>query len=759
MAFQINLTFPKQVVHHRKILMQVSLSACRHLCDNSSTKRDTLQKIRNIGILAHIDAGKTTTTERMLYFSGKISSMGEVHHGTTVTDYMEQERNRGITITSASVSLSWRDHQINLIDTPGHIDFTMEVENALNVLDGGVVILDSSAGVEAQTLTVWRQADKKSIPRIVYANKMDRLDASLPLCVDTLNKKLGVEVFVVQLPIRDQKNKFLGIVDLLHLKKYLWIEDSKGIEHLHDLPLEESSDGVLWENAVQSRESLIDTLSNFDDNLAEEIIANDSLANIPASVLSRALRKATIKCEGVPLLCGSSYKNKGIQPLMDAVVRYLPSPVERSNRIFQESFADDLCAHAFKVLHHNHLGPLVFLRLYSGRIIRKDKVFNLRLQVPEKCGNVMVATADDFEEVPSVGAGNIAVISGLNETRAGDLVSHSLNTAQKAYKRLAQIKNISENDAQNLLSVGAAVPDAVFFRSIEAPSQSQQVALEKALEKLKREDPSLSVTFNEETSQIVVGGMGELHLDIIKERLMTDYKLDILLGPIQIAYREALQCREEETIQIKETIGSSNQLVELSLIIEPKLDKKTDILTIYSPDPNVQQKLDSIKSNVKIMQAIRTGVKEGLKYGPKLHCPLMSTSVQIQDIVIGKKTSPPMIASATTQCIRKALENADTVLMEPIMFVEVVLNEENQSSVSGDLSRRRADILSVADRHVNRVIQARVPLAEMLGYAKHLRSLTSGTASFSMEFLEYQSLPNELEMKVIEKETGLSYIS
>ncbi|KAE8750087.1 hypothetical protein FOCC_FOCC003211 [Frankliniella occidentalis] len=753
MASQISFTFCK-VLHYRRHFRNLMAPTYRQSCREASSKHEVLQRIRNIGILAHIDAGKTTTTERMLYFSGKISSMGEVHHGTTVTDYMEQERNRGITITSASVSFPWRDHQINLIDTPGHIDFTMEVENALNVTDGCVVILDSSAGVEAQTQTVWRQADKKTIPRIVYANKMDRLDASMPLCVDTLRKKLGVEIFAVQLPIKDKKEKFLGVVDLLHLKKHLWIEDSGGIEQLHELPLEESSDGKLWESAVKSREDLIDTLSSIDDSLAEEIIANDSLSSISASALSSALRKATILCKGVPLLCGSSYKNKGIQPLMDAVVRYLPSPLERSNKIFQEAFNDDLCAHAFKVIHHNQFGPLVFLRLYSGEIIKKDKVFNLRLQIPEKCVNVMVATADDFEQVASVSAGNIAV-----ETRAGDLVTYSQSTAQKAYKRLAIIKGVTENDAQNQLGVGAVVPDPVFFCSVEAPSQSQQVALDKALGKLAREDPSLTVTFNEETSQIILGGMGELHLDIIKERLLTEYKLDILLGPIQIAYREALQCPEEETITIQETIGSSKQLVEINLIIEPKLDNRKDILRMSSPDSDIQQKLDRIKANIKIMQAIKTGVKEGLKYGPKLHCPLMATAVLIQDIKFGKGTSPPMIASATTQCLRKALENADTVLMEPIMYVEVVLNEEHQSDVSADLSRRRADILNVADRHINRVIQARVPLAEMLGYATHLRYLTSGTASFSMEFQEYQVLPDELELKVIEKETGLSYLS
>lgn len=750
MASKINLSLCKG-----SRSLQLLEIVCHRPCHRHVSSSSDLQKIRNIGILAHIDAGKTTTTERMLYFSGKINCMGEVHHGNTVTDYMEQERNRGITITSASVSFPWKDHQINLVDTPGHIDFTMEVENALNIIDGCVVILDSSAGVEAQTQTVWRQADKKKIPRIVYANKMDRPDASVPLCVETLHKKLDTEVFVTQLPIVGTKQEFLGVVDLLHLNKLLWQEGSKGVEQQNVIPLDESSDGMLWEDAMRCREDLIDKLSGFDDQLADIIIANETLNKVSAATLAAALRRATILCKGVPLLCGSSYKNKGVQPLMDAVVRYLPSPVERSNKIFLQGFKDNLCAHAFKVVHHGHLGPVVFLRLYTGEISKKEKIFNVRLQMPEKCTNVMVATANDFEEVPTVTAGNIAVVSGLIETRAGDLITSSGSSTQKACKDIAKIKGITEEEARTLLGVGIVPPESVFFCSIEAPSQSQQVALEKALDRLQREDPSLSVSFNEETSQVILGGMGELHLDIIKERLLTEYKLDILLGPIQIAYREALNSPVEEKIRIQESIGSSHQLVELDMVIEPRTNKsKKEILQIYSEDREIQQKLERLIGNKKIYQALRNGVTEGLRYGPKLHCPLMAASVTIRDITCGKGTSPPMISSAATQCVRKALEKADTLLMEPIMYVEVVLNDEHQPLISADLARRRGDLLGVGDRHNHRVMQARVPLAEMLGYAKELRSLTSGTATFSMEFQEYQALSDDQVALVIEKETG-----
>ncbi|XP_076659748.1 mitochondrial ribosome recycling factor 2 [Halictus rubicundus] len=707
-------------------------------------------KIRNIGILAHIDAGKTTTTERMLFYSGLIKSMGEVHHGNTVTDYMDQERERGITITSAAVTYEWKNHRINLIDTPGHIDFTMEVEQTLRVLDGAVVILDGSAGVEAQTLTVYRQADKYNIPRIIYVNKMDRLDANFDASIKSIESKLQVEALPTQFPIKEQ-GLLKGIVDVITLEKMVFTKDDKGMKFTR-LKLCDGEDKSLLEMAVEKRRHLTDKLSNIDDKLADVIIEQESLDTIAPQLLIDSLYRATINMKGVPVLLGSSYKNIGVQPLMDSILLYLPPPDKNKYLKYYRSFDKNLSARAFKVVYDKQRGPVTFFRIYTGAMEKNTKVYNIQKEVSEQVTKLYIACADDYEEVSNINNGNIAAVAGLKSTTTGDLVTTNASAANKAKTKLASQKNIELEDVETFFTSNSRILEPVFFCSIEAPSLSSQAALESALQQLEREDSSLRVTHDSETGQTVLAGMGELHLEIIKERIRSEFKIDADLGPLQIAYRETITDSVKDTFSSEYTIGKSKHSVTVTISLIPNYQGTELLLLDRSPDCIAN--IDAIP--MKMMKAVKAGVKSVLLHGPKLSYPVVNMGIKLHWLEYKPGTSSTIITAAVAQCIRKLMQSSTILLLEPIMQLEIVVNEEYSSGVMADLPKRRAEIQDIDVRGQNKVIRCLAPLAELLGYSTTLRILSSGHATFSLEFDHYEQLDPINEAEAIKRITGFN---
>ncbi|CAK9809277.1 Ribosome-releasing factor 2, mitochondrial [Anthophora plagiata] len=707
-----------------------------------------IAKIRNIGILAHIDAGKTTTTERMLYYSGLIRHMGEVHHGNTVTDYMDQERQRGITITSAAVTFPWKNHRINLIDTPGHIDFTMEVEQTLRVLDGAIVILDGSAGVEAQTLTVCRQADKYDIPRIIYVNKMDRQDANFDMCLKSIQSKLNIEVFPTQFPIKE-KGVLEGIVDVITLEKFIFDKKNMGMKFTR-LKLSENEDENLWETANEKRRNLTDKLSSIDDKLAEIIIEQESLDTVTPQMLLNSLYRATIQRKGVPVLLGSSYKNIGVQPLMDSILLYLPSPNDSRYSSLYNCFSKNVCARAFKVVHDKQKGPLTFFRLYSGNLEKGTKLYNIRKEEKEMIGKLYIAYADEYQEVPSITRGNIAAVAGLKYTMAGDLITSNATAMKNAMNKLKDQVNVKSEDMEKIFDRNTKTLEPVFFCSIEAPSLSTQSALEKALQQLEREDPSLRVTQNEETGQIVLAGMGELHLEIIKERIRSEYKVEADLGPLQISYRETITEPIKDTFSADYKIGNTSQKVTIIMSLIPNYQGSEILLLDKSPECNAN--IDAIPS--KVMKAMKTSVRLALLHGPKLSYPVVNMGVKLHWLECALSITPSLISAATSQCIRQLMRNTGVILMEPIMRLEIVTPSDHSSIILKDLTKRRAEIKDVDIRGPNKVIQCVAPLAELLGYSKEIRIISSGLATFTLEFDHYELMDSVSEAEAIKQITG-----
>ncbi|CAH2094893.1 unnamed protein product [Euphydryas editha] len=755
--------------YYRKLLRNVQT---RRYCSAEERKEKVKNnKIRNIGILAHIDAGKTTTTERMLFYSGTIRSMGEVHHGNTVTDYMEQERQRGITITSAAVSFPWQGYQINLIDTPGHIDFTMEVEQSLAVLDGAVVVLDGSAGVEAQTLTVWRQADNYKVPRILYLNKMDRSDADVTACVRSIEDKLQVTPLMLHWPVQHE-GKLIGLIDLVSLEEIIWTQ-GRG-QNFSRRKLTEKSDGKVWEISLNQHRKVIDTLSSVDDELAEMIIQEESLDNLDIKDIARAIRRSTIAMKAFPVLCGSSYKNIGVQTLMDSVVSYLPSPFD--GNVIYKSFDTDLSARVFKVQHDDQRGVLTFLRLYSGEINKGQKIYNLARDQSEQTGLLYVALADEYQTVEKVTAGNIAVVSALKATMSGDLITSTNAAANRAKERLvSMLKDPSVKEdlilpnarlrlqamdadptpaevAEVLLGIGNTVPEPVFLCSIEPPSAALQPALEVALAELAREDPSLRVTADDDTGQIVLAGMGELHLEIIKERIIREYKIDAELGPPQISYKETLVGTAQETLVVDRKIGNAKQQVKVTMSAKHLKGVTADKVLKFDKSPESAANLSH--AHPRHLQAVRRGLAAALLRGPRLACPLVDVQVTLHWLEVSRGSADSTVAAAVAQCLRKVFSQAESVLLEPLMSLELVVPESHSARLLADLARRRADVQDIHLRHGTKVIRCLAPLSELLGYSTTVRSLSSGLATFSMEFHCNRQMSPRDEEKAIRSVTG-----
>ncbi|XP_028318273.1 ribosome-releasing factor 2, mitochondrial isoform X1 [Gouania willdenowi] len=714
-----------------------------------------ISKIRNIGIMAHIDAGKTTTTERMLYYSGYTRALGDVDDGDTVTDFMAQERERGITIQSAAVTFDWRSHRINLIDTPGHVDFTLEVERALRVLDGAVAVFDASAGVEAQTVTVWRQAEKHHIPCICFLNKMDKPTANLSFSIESIRHKLKANPVLLQIPVSSGRS-FTGVVDLLTNQKLTWgskstRDDGRAFE---SKALDGSDDADLLHAVREGRTALIEQVADLDDEFADLLLTDfsDNFDAVPSIKLQEAVRRVTLARKGVPVLCGSSLRNKGVQPLLDAITAFLPSPQERHHHLVR-CYKEDLCALAFKVVHDKQRGPLVFLRIYSGTLKPQSSILNLSRNNTERISRLMVPFADQYVETSSLSAGNIALTVGLKQTVTGDTIVSSKASAAAAARRAHGDDDgggVKGKNADVVLS-GVEVPDPVFFCTIEPPTMAKQADLENALKCLQREDPSLKVRADPDSGQTILCGMGELHIEIIHDRIRREYNIDTHLGPLQVAYRETILQHGSATDTLDRSIGERRHVVTVELTVTP-LDSQSEVA---SCELTLADDLED-KLSADVRAAVHNGVHSSYLQGPLLGYPVQGVSTFIHSVVTESGTSSAMVSACVSRCMQKALRTAGGKLLEPVMSLEVTVGEEDLGSVLGDLAQRRGTVQDIQSRHDDdKVLVATVPLAEMKGYSTVLRTLTSGTATFSLELDTYQAMSPQEQSVLLKKMSGV----
>uniref|UniRef100_A0A5F5PSI1 Ribosome-releasing factor 2, mitochondrial n=1 Tax=Equus caballus TaxID=9796 RepID=A0A5F5PSI1_HORSE len=662
-------------------------------------------KIRNIGIMAHIDAGKTTTTERILYYSGYTRSLGDVDDGDTVTDFMAQERERGITIQSAAVTFDWKGYRLNLIDTPGHVDFTVEVERCLRVLDGAVAVFDASAGVEAQTLTVWRQADKHKIPRICFLNKMDKTGASFNYAVESIREKLNAKPLVLQLPIGEAKT-FKGVVDVVSKEKLLWNANSDDGKDFERKPLLEMSDPELLKKTTEARNALIEQVADLDDEFADLVLGefSENFDLLPAEKLQTAIHRVTLAQTAVPVLCGSALRNKGVQPLLDAITMYLPSPEERNYEFL------------------------------------------------ERISRLLLPFADQHIEIPSLTAGNIALTVGLKHTATGDTIVSSKSSALAAARRAereGEKKHRRNSEAERLLLAGVEIPEPVFFCTIEPPSMAKQPDLDHALKCLHREDPSLKVRLDPDTGQTVLCGMGELHIEIIHDRIKREYGLETYLGPLQVAYRETILNSVRATDTLDRTLGDKRHLVTVEL--EAKPIETASVRPVIEYADSVSE--DLLKAS---QEAIENGIHSVCLQGPLLGSPIQDVAITLHSLMIHPGTSTTMISACVSRCLQKALKKADKQVLEPLMGLEVTVTKDYLSPVLADLAQRRGNIQEIQTRQNNKVVIGFVPLAEIMGYSTVLRTLTSGSATFALELANYQAMNPQDQSTLLSQRRGFT---
>jgi elongation factor G len=688
-----------------------------------------LARTRNIGIMAHIDAGKTTTTERILYYTGKNYKMGEVHEGAATMDWMIQEQERGITITSAATTCKWKDSWINIIDTPGHVDFTVEVERSLRVLDGAVAVFDAVAGVEPQTETVWRQADKYRVPRICFINKMDRVGADYFRAVDMIRDRLDATVAVVQIPIGVEAG-FRGVVDLIGMKALVWEDEKDKGESwsVQEIPAELAEEAATWHSR------LIDALSNFDDAMTEKFLGDEE---ITADDLRRALRQATIANHIVPVLCGSAFKNKGVQPMLDAVVDFLPSPVDIPPTKGMdikgiedlERKADDsepFSALAFKIMSAPAIGKLTYIRVYSGKLAKGSAILNSTKDRKERAGRILQMHANHREDKDAAFAGDIVALVGLKGTTTGD--------------------TLCDPNAPIVLE-SLEFPEPVIHVAVEPKTKNDQDKLSRALQSLSEEDPTFQVHSDEETGQTVIGGMGELHLEVLIDRMLREFRVDANVGKPQVAYRETIKnaVKKIEERYIRQT-GGRGQYGHVVIDLEPTgpgggyefIDKITGGVIPKEYIPSV---------DAGIQDAMTSGVLAGY---PVVDLRVTLTYGSYHDV----DSSEMAFKIAGSMCFKKAARLAQPVLLEPIMAVEVVTPDDYMGDVIGDLSSRRGKVEGVEQRGNSQVIRAQVPLAEMFGYATDLRSRTQGRATYTMQFCVYQDVPESVSREIVARVRG-----
>ncbi|MFI5010155.1 MAG: elongation factor G [Solirubrobacterales bacterium] len=693
-------------------------------------RKFSLQNTRNIGIMAHIDAGKTTTTERILYYTGRTYKIGEVHDGAATMDWMEQEQERGITITSAATTAEWKDHRINIIDTPGHVDFTVEVERSLRVLDGAIALFDSVAGVEPQSETVWRQADKYRVPRIAYINKMDRIGADFERGVQTMIDRLGAHPVPIQLPI-GAEGDFLGIVDLVAMKAIVYKDDLGKEQDVVEIPEH------LAEAAAAAREHLLEEVSHYDDGLLELLLEE---AEIPEERLKQAIRKASLASSMTPVLCGSSFKNKGVQPLLDAVIDYLPSPLdvppvagtelvkgsEEEREVTRK--ADDsepFAALAFKIMADPYVGKLTFFRVYSGHLEAGARILNVGSGRTERIGRILMMHANEREEVSEVYAGDIAAAVGIKQVVTGDTLA--------APDAPIHLENI-------------VFPEPVIKVAVEPKTKFDQEKMSVALGRLAEEDPTFQVRTNEETGQTEISGMGELHLEVLVDRMKREFGVEANVGRPQVSYRETVRgtAHKIEGTFVRQT-GGSGQYGVVYIDLEPAPGEGFEFVN----------KIKGGAVPSEYIPAVQKGVEEALENGVKAGYPMVDMKVTLID---GKyhdvDSSEIAFKVAGSIAFKEAARRAKPVLLEPIFAVEVVVPEDFLGEVIGDLSRRRGRIEGQERRGNALVVTGRVPLSEMFGYATDLRSNTQGRATYTMQFESYEEVPPNIAEKIIEARTG-----
>ncbi len=687
-------------------------------------KKYPLEKYRNIGIMAHIDAGKTTTTERILYYTGKSHKIGEVHDGAATMDWMEQEQERGITITSAATTCFWRDNRINIIDTPGHVDFTIEVERSLKVLDGAVAVFDGVAGVEPQSETVWRQADKYKVPRICFVNKLDRTGADFFRCVEMIKDRLGSKPLVIQLPVGAESN-LKGVVDLIKMKAIIWKDEKLGAEfELLDIP-EDLKDSV-----KKYRQELIETAVEQDEKLMEEYLNGKEISE---SDLIKCIRKGCLSFSFVPVLTGSAFKNKGVQPLLDAVIDFLPSPKdlksiegtklgsdEKVEMKFEEK--EPFSALAFKVANDPFVGSLTFIRIYSGTLKAGTSIYNSSKEKSERVGRMLLMHANSREDIKEASAGDIVALAGLKYTITG----HTL----------------CDEDTPVLLEP-MEFPDPVIEIAVEPKTKADQEKMGEALGRLAKEDPSFRVTSDEESGQTIIKGMGELHLDIIVDRMKREFKVEANIGAPQVAYRETILASAEMDYTHKKQSGGAGQFARVKLNVEP-LDP--------GKGREVENKIKGGAIPKEFIPGVEKGIESVAETGILAGFPIIDYKVTILDGLHHDVDSSVLafeIASRT--CFREACQRATLKLLEPIMKVEVVTPEDFMGDVIGDLNSRRGQVGATEPRGNATVISATVPLANMFGYINNLRSSTQGRAQYTMQFSHYDKVPQNVQDEVTKK--------
>jgi elongation factor G len=693
-------------------------------------RKYTLENTRNIGIMAHIDAGKTTTTERILYYTGRTYKIGEVHEGAAVMDWMEQEQERGITITSAATTAEWKGHRINIIDTPGHVDFTVEVERSLRVLDGAIALFDSVAGVEPQSETVWRQADKYHVPRIAYINKMDRIGADFDRGVQTMIDRLGAHPVPIQLPI-GAEGEFQGIVDLVKMKAIVYKDDLGTEQEEIEIPSE------LAEAAAAAREHLLEEVSHYDDTLLELILEE---GEIPQDALKAAIRSATLSSKLTPVLCGSSFKNKGVQPLLDAVIDYLPSPLdvppvvgtelikgeeEERQVVRKAEDSEPFAALAFKIAADPYVGKLTYFRVYSGKLEAGSRVLNVNSGRTERIGRILMMHANDREEVAEVHAGDIAAAVGIKQVITGDTLA-----APDAPVHLEKI----------------VFPEPVIKVAVEPKTKADQEKMSTALGRLAEEDPTFKVVTNEETGQTEISGMGELHLEVLVDRMKREFGVEANVGRPQVSYRETVRASVEkiEGKFVRQT-GGSGQFGVVFIDLEPAPGEGFEFVN----------KIKGGNVPSEYIPAVKQGIEEALENGVKAGYPMVDIRVTLVD---GKyhdvDSSEIAFKVAGSIAFKEAAKRSKPVLLEPIFAVEVITPEEFLGDVIGDLSRRRGRVEGNERRSNALAVTARVPLSEMFGYATDLRSNTQGRANYTMQFDAYEEVPGNIAEQIVEQRTG-----
>ncbi len=691
-----------------------------------------LNKVRNIGIMAHIDAGKTTTTERILFYTGISYKIGEVHDGAATMDWMEQEQERGITITSAATTCFWDGNQINIIDTPGHVDFTVEVERSLRVLDGAVAVFDGKEGVEPQSEQVWRQADKYDVPRICFVNKMDKLGADFYFTVRTISERLGATPLVIQLPI-GAEDSFEGVVDLVENRALVWSGETKLGEKydIQDIPAE------LAELAAEYREKLLETVAESDEALLEKHFSGEGLT---VAEVKAAIRKLTVASELYPVLCGSAFKNKGVQPMLDAVVDYLPSPLDveattghvvgKEDELItrKPSTAEPFAALAFKVATHPFFGKLTYVRVYSGKLGAGSQVINSTKGKKERIGKLFQMHSNKENPVDSASAGHIYAVIGLKDTTTGDTLC---------------------DPQHQIVLESMTFPEPVISVAIEPKTKSDQEKLGTAIQKLAEEDPTFRVNLDEETGQTVIAGMGELHLDILVDRMRREFKVEANVGKPQVAYRETIRKTVDKHDYVhKKQTGGSGQFAKVIIKLEP----------FHGEDGAMYEFVNAVTGGRvprEYIPSVDAGAQDAMQYGVLAGYPLVNLRLTLLDGAYHEVDSSEMaFRVAGSMALKEAARRADPVILEPMMAVEVTTPEDYMGDVIGDLNSRRGQIQAMEERSGARIVKALVPLSEMFGYVGDLRSRTQGRANYSMVFDSYAEVPQNVAKEIIAKATG-----